>query len=268
MNTLRRGVEQRDKILSQRLADRRAEVAQHGPTKNDVLDKMILSQQEKGLTDKQLLCCLNDIVGAGADTSSFTVGWLLRLMAAHPDAQREVQKELDEVFGSSEVPADIPRDTLPVLSSSILEAMRFRSVAAGVLPHVNPKPITIGGYDIPANTQILVNLWAMAMDPKLWDRPEEFRPRRFLEEEAHLKLQGSETRPFLDSYKFMPFGVGPRYCPGQAMAQTEVFLAAATMLHGFWWEAPPGEEVNLERKLGLTVETKVFQELMCTPRHT
>jgi 26-hydroxylase len=58
--------------------------------------------------------------------------------------------------------------------------------------------VTLNGYQIPKNTQVIPLLHAVHMDPTLWDKPEEFRPTRFLNDE------GKVTKP---EY-FIPFGVG------------------------------------------------------------
>jgi len=258
----------RDKILGKMICERRQHLKENGRAAGDVMDALILRQEEIKITDQEIVLLVSDLLSAGSDTGSSSTLWLLRMLAAHPEAQDAVQQELDIVFGS-EVPAgEISREKLPVLSATIMETMRIRAVAPLALPHANREPMTISGYSIPANSQILVNNSALMMDPTLWDRPEEFRPRRFLEEEAGLKLQGAESRPNVAAYKFVPFGVGPRYCPGQAMAQVELFLAAAHLLHAFRWSPPPGEEVSLETKTALTLEPKVPQELLCTPRWT
>ncbi|KAG0423650.1 hypothetical protein HPB47_000574, partial [Ixodes persulcatus] len=40
--------------------------------------------------------------------------------------------------------------------------------------------IVIGGYVIPKGTAVMANLWAVHMDPNLWESPETFNPYRFL----------------------------------------------------------------------------------------
>lgn len=55
----------------------------------------------------------------------------------------------------------------------------------------------LSGYLIPKDTHVLPNLYAIHMDPKLWDDPDKFDPSRFLK-------NGKVTRP---DY-FIPFSVG------------------------------------------------------------
>ncbi|CAB4314572.1 unnamed protein product [Prunus armeniaca] len=69
-----------------------------------------------------------------------------------------------------------------------------------LVPHVSSDDCTIGGFDIPRDTMVLINAWAVHRDPELWSDPESFKPERF--------ESGEDI-----SYKLMPFGLGRRACP-------------------------------------------------------
>jgi len=60
------------------------------------------------------------------------------------------------------------------------------------------RDVILNGYHIPKGTQVIPLLHAVHMNPALWDKPEEFNPTRFLNDE------GKITKP---DY-FIPFGVG------------------------------------------------------------
>lgn len=68
------------------------------------------------------------------------------------------------------------------------------------------------------------------MDPTLWDKPEEFEPKRFID------ASGKVHKP---DY-FMPFGVGRRMCLGEVMARMELFLFFSSILHSFNVTLPDG----------------------------
>lgn len=52
--------------------------------------------------------------------------------------------------------------------------------------HRATEDTTFFGYDIPKDTFVLPNLWAMNMDKKIWGDPENFRPERFILEDGSL----------------------------------------------------------------------------------
>ena len=54
------------------------------------------------------------------------------------------------------------------------------------------------GYQIPKNTVLMYNIYAIHMDPKYWDDPTQFQPERFLDK------HGQYHRP----EAFIPFGIG------------------------------------------------------------
>lgn len=94
--------------------------------------------------------------------------------------------------------------------------------------------IQSGGYDIPANTAVLLNIFSISRDPKWWKDPLEFYPDRFLVD-GRLADQAS-----WNSFNLIPFGGGRRGCPGWSLAKLLVLRTVATLVHAFDWSPPPG----------------------------
>ena len=93
---------------------------------------------------------------------------------------------------------------------------------------------SIGGYDIPKGTTVLINHWALHHDPKFWKNAETFDPHRYLDNEGKMDLKP-------DSW--LPFGAGRRVCLGEPVARTELLLIAANLLQNFKFKSPPGVEM-------------------------
>lgn len=64
---------------------------------------------------------------------------------------------------------------------------------------------------------LLVNAWAIHRDPKVWDKPIGFKPKRF---------EGVEV----ESSKLMPFGMGRRLCPSSSLAQRVIGLTLGSLI--------------------------------------
>lgn len=90
------------------------------------------------------------------------------------------------------------------------------------------------------------------MDPNLWDRPNDFCPNRFINDEG--KVQKPEY--------FIPFGVGRRMCLGDVLARMELFLFFSSIMHCFDIALPKGsEEPSLNGNPGVTIHPDNF--LVC-----
>lgn len=88
------------------------------------------------------------------------------------------------------------------------------------------------------------------MDPCLWDKPEEFNPARFVNQDG--KVQKPEY--------FMPFGVGRRKCLGDVLARMELFLFFSSLLHTFHIKLPEGDQMpSLKGTVGVTISPQQFK---------
>lgn len=108
----------------------------------------------------------------------------------------------------------------------------------------------LNGYTLPVGTQVIPLLYAVHMDPELWDEPEAFRPSRFISNE------GKVCKPEF----FMPFGVGRRMCLGEVLARMELFLFFSSMMHMFNLSLPEGASLpNLQGIVGVTISPEPFK---------
>lgn len=58
--------------------------------------------------------------------------------------------------------------------------------------------LVLQGYTIPKGTIILPNLWSIHRDPAIWEKPNDFYPNRFLDDQGQL----------IKKETFIPFGIG------------------------------------------------------------
>lgn len=115
------------------------------------------------------------------------------------------------------------------------------------------REVTFDGYTIPAGSQVVPLLYAVNMDPELWDEPEVFRPARFLNDE------GKVYKP---EY-FMPFGVGRRMCMGLQLARMELYMYFSCFLHTFDLRLPEGASLpSLRGNEGVTISPDPFKVCM------
>ncbi|MFS7913021.1 putative psoralen synthase [Helianthus anomalus] len=85
---------------------------------------------------------------------------------------------------------------MPYLKVVFKETLRLHTPLPLLIPHESINNIKLNGYDIQSGTQVLINAWAIARDPSIWEEPEEFKPERFLKSPVDYKGFHFESIPF------------------------------------------------------------------------
>jgi len=206
-----------------------------------------LASRPSNMLEAMLVACAaadsewhdDDVIGnalimvfAGEDTSSHTLAWLLDLAARHPEAMAGMVEESDRVLGAGFQAESMQMlDRLTYTEAAIKEAMRLKPVAPiiGLEPNQDTR---IGDVWVPAGT-IVVSLLrhAVAQDLAL-EQAQEFRPERWLNAQA-----GQE--PCALEKKLMPFGGGPRFCPGRYLALAQMRMLISMLMRNFEFRLRP-----------------------------
>ncbi|RVE60878.1 hypothetical protein OJAV_G00185370 [Oryzias javanicus] len=251
----------RDRLLTRKLEEHKASLGEGDPS--DLLDALLKGQsggphgsEGEGITDDHVLMTAAEAFGAGVETTSTTLLWILAYLLHHPEVQRRAQEELDEHVGSDRAPNLSDRGRLPYLDCVINEGMRIRPVSPVLIPHAAMTDSSIGGYPVRRGTRVLVNMWSIHHDPQNWDKPDLFQPERFLDD------QGRRVTPTC----FMPFGAGPRVCVGESLARLELFLFLSSLLQRMSFRLPDGAPPpNLQGRLGVVLQPMPY-EVVVIPR--
>ncbi|KAF5942401.1 hypothetical protein HYC85_020043 [Camellia sinensis] len=246
--------EKMDEFL-QKLIDERRRI--NASTKTKSLIDNLLSLQEtepEFYTNEIVYGIIMVLLMAGTETSATTTEWAMSLLLNHPDTMTKVRAEIDDHVGQDRliVEQDLPK--LNFLTNVVNEALRLYSPAPLLLPHEASEDCTVGGYDVPQGTMLMVNALAIHRDPKLWENPTKFMPERF------------ETRSCGDGYKFIPFSSGRRICPGTSLAYRMVGLVLGALIQSFEWRRVDEEEVDMAAGFGITMPKLKPLEAICKPR--
>lgn len=191
-----------------------------------------------------------------------TIQWAMRLLLAHPKVFQKLRFEIDSKVGNKRLLNDSDFNNLPYLQCVINETLRLYSLVPLLLPHYSLEDCSVGGYHVPKNTILMVNAWAIHRDPELWDEPEKFIPERFED------MDGAKKEGF--NYKFIPFGMGRRACPGANMGMRTVSLGLGSLVQWFDWKNVELDENyrNMDEYYNSNVissKDKPF-EAICIPR--
>ncbi|KAK1220118.1 hypothetical protein PQX77_017157 [Marasmius sp. AFHP31] len=166
--------------------------------------------------------CAGLAYAAGAESSVSALSSFLLAMILHPEVQAKAREELDAVVGRGRLPDFTDRGSLPYIDGIVKETLRWSPVAPLGLPHMVTKDDEVRGYYIPAGTTIMGNTWTILHDPNTFPEPMAFRPERFLSKD-----------PAVNDPVDCAFGYGRRICPGRFMAEAQLWISIACILHSF-----------------------------------
>ncbi|KAK7390707.1 hypothetical protein VNO78_18730 [Psophocarpus tetragonolobus] len=240
---------------------------QNGSNSNskDYLD-VLLNFRGDGVTEPSTFSSttINVIVlemfNAGTDTTTNTMEWAMAELLHNPKALKKVQMELRSKIGADRNMEEKDIENLPYLQAVIKETLRLHPPLPFLVPHMAMDSCNILGYNIPKDSQILVNVWAIGRDCKVWDAPLLFRPERFLEPNT-MDYKGRH-------FEFIPFGSGRRMCPAMPLASRLLPLALGSLLHSFDWLLPDGlkpEDMDMTEDMGITLRKAVPLKLIPVP---
>ncbi|KAB1207044.1 Isoflavone 2'-hydroxylase [Morella rubra] len=254
------GLEKRMRKLGKRsdaflqgLIDEKRREKEEGKTMIDHLLNLQKSQPEY-YSDQIIKGLIKDLLLAGTDTSAVTLEWALSNLLNHPDVLMKARAELDCQVGQEKLVEEQDVSRLHYLQSIVSETLRLYPAAPLLVPHMSSNDCTIGGYDVPSGTMILVNAWDIHRDPKVWDDATSFKPERF------------ESGQDQNSHKLIPFGIGRRACPGAGLAQRTMGLTLASLIQCFEWERVSEEEIDMAEGNGISMPKAIALEAMCKAR--
>jgi cytochrome P450 len=207
-------------LVDDLIASRRAT-----PSHEEDLLTLLLGAQDpengQGLSDLEVHEQALIFLLAGHETTATSLTFTLHLLGHHPDVQKRLHDEIDEVLGGRAPTLEDVR-ALEYTTMVIKEAMRLYPAAPSVA-RVPVRDDLFEGYRIPAGAAVLANQWVTQRHPKHWDAPERFNPERFTPEREKARHR----------YAYFPFGGGPRACIGQYFSMLEAVVIVAMLMQSF-----------------------------------
>lgn len=204
-----------------------------GEEVNCYLDYLLA--EGENLSDKQKLMLIWETIIETSDTTSVTTEWAVYELSKDPKRQERLYQEIESVCGSQKITEEI-LSKLPYLLAIFHETLRRYSPVPIIPMRYVHEDTELGGYHVPAGTEIAINIYGCNMDEKLWKNPEEWEPERFLDKKYDPN----------DLYKTMAFGGGKRMCAGSLQAMLIACTTIARLVQEFEWRLKDVEEVNVD----------------------
>ena len=221
------------------------------PTSSDLLAALIEARDpETGacFSREQLLDQVCVLFLAGHETSASALGMAVYLLGCFPEVQQRLRAEVLEVLGSRAGAPDQP------LGFEDLRQLSYGAAIFNETLRLYP-PLSFFSRESQANTElagsrcpmralVTISPWVIQRHEQHWSEPNAFRPERFLSD-----ANADDRRWARDA--FLPYGLGPRKCPGAAFAQQEALLVLAELVRRFEVLPDPGHEPELVARLTL-----------------
>ncbi|KAG0271744.1 hypothetical protein BGZ95_000399 [Linnemannia exigua] len=243
-----------ERIAHQIIREKRtqAAVSVKGDQAKDLISILIRASDESSdgytLTDKDLVEQIKTFIGAGHETSSSAMAWMLHILSTHQDVQRKLRQEMLDHIGR---PTD--KNTKTILSYDSLHALPYLNVCIKELLRVIPPvPATtrvasqddvILGYHIPKGTEIYLSPATLHKLKSVWgEDAEEFKPERWMDPSSLTEEQRRNTRTVTPDmlWAYLPFLTGPRNCIGSKLSLMEMKVMLYYLLINLEYHPVPG----------------------------
>ena len=218
---------------------------------------LVAAAADASITDAEVAGNVMTMLLAGEDTTANTLAWMIWLLHRHPQALARARDEVRALGVGAEAFTSEQIAGLAYVEACAHETMRLRPVAPFQVIEAL-RATTIAGVAVPAGTLVWLVMRGDSVDERYFSDAAAFRPERWLDESAGAASAAKRIS--------MPFGAGPRVCPGRYLALQEIRLALAMLLAHFEIDAvsAPGGVEPAERMAftmypeGLTMQLRAF----------
>lgn len=209
----------------------------HSADDDSLLSMLIQATNEdgSGFTEEDLVGHISLMLWGSRDAAAAALMWTTFLISLHADVQACIVGELENLGGSPHSLNHL--EQLSNTENAIKESMRLMPPFPVVNRVASPNG-HLGGYEVPNNTEVIMSIYHTHRMPELYPEPDAFRPERW-------EVLDPST------FEYMPFGGGPRMCPGFNLAWQELLVATGMLWQRFRFEVVEGTKVDRVVKLGM-----------------
>jgi enediyne biosynthesis protein E7 len=214
---------------------------------------MLMAARDKdtgaAMSDRELIDEVMTLVVAGHETTASGLNWTWYLLSQHPDVDARMHAE---IAGTEEHPAPslAQMEALTYTHQIIDETLRLYP-PGWLLSRRTIEPDVLGGYPIPAGTDVLLSPYLLHRHPRYWKDPDAFKPERFAPE-------AEAERP---RFAYMPFAAGPRHCIGETFALYEMLVHLYKVARRYRLTYVPDEPITLEAQINLRTRKPLYMRL-------
>nr|B5UAQ8.1 RecName: Full=Cheilanthifoline synthase; Short=CHS; AltName: Full=Cytochrome P450 719A5 [Eschscholzia californica]ANY58153.1 CYP719A5 [synthetic construct]BAG75113.1 cheilanthifoline synthase [Eschscholzia californica] len=230
--------------------------------KNPPTNTYLYFLNSQKFSDEVIISAVLEVYDLGVDSTASTAVWALTFLVREPRVQEKLYKEIIDLTGGERSVKVEDVSKLPYLQAVMKETMRMKPIAPMAIPHKTSRDTSLMGKKVNKGTSIMVNLYAIHHNPKVFPEPYKFIPERF--------LQGQESK-YGDikemEQSLLPFSAGMRICAGMELGKLQYGFSLASLVEAFKWTcAVDGKLPDLSEDHCFILLMKNPLEARITPR--
>ncbi|XP_045184713.2 cytochrome P450 3A25-like isoform X2 [Mercenaria mercenaria] len=196
------------------------------------------SLTRRGLTSDETIAHILSLLSEMYSTTTAMIQFILYELACNQNCQTKLYDEMCRICGKDGEISLAELQTLEYLDMLFNETYRHHPIAPGI-SRVCTETCKIRGVTFKKGMVVRVMTSPLYKDANLFYNPERFMPERFSKRK---RLESHQ-------YSFLPFGRGPRMCPGQKLAMIQVKMAIIDIIRNYMLTTCKHTEIPLKEGL-------------------
>lgn len=202
----------------------------------------------EAMPDRALVDEIMTLIVAGHETTASTLNWTWYLLSQNPKVESRLHAAIAETKPAL---ANEPPAECAYVEQVLQESMRLYP-AGWLLSRRALGDDQLGGFHVPAGTEIFICPYLLHRHEAHWDRPEAFDPERFAPAAVEAR----------DRFAYLPFSAGPRFCIGTTFSMAEMTMHLSMVARRFQLQYTGSEPPQAEFQINLRTKQDIHMRLV------
>ncbi|PIA64716.1 hypothetical protein AQUCO_00100288v1 [Aquilegia coerulea] len=234
-------------------------------TSNPPTNSYLYFLLSQNFPEEVIIFCVFEVYLLGVDSTSSTTTWALAYLIREEAVQEKLYQDIKMTIGDVDLVKIEDVSKLKYLQAVVKETMRMKPIAPLAIPHMTAKDTTLMGTKVAKGTRIMVNLYALHTNQKIWTEPYKFIPERFMQGDQNEGVTNNKAR----EQSFLPFSAGMRICAGMDLGKLQFAFSLANLVNALKWSCVEEDRYpDMSEELGFVLLMKTPLVAKITARNS